>query len=169
MYNYIGDKMRIIKYEDKYIEDVKRLLLELQEYVVSLDPYKYNILEDGYSDQVFEIDYKEVIDNDGVIFLAEDDDKIIGLIMGMIHKPVTEYDYVCPYNTGEVIELIVSRDARCGGVGKELLNNMEEYFKNKGCRTINIDVFGYNDLAIDFYNRRGYHNRMLVVSKKIGE
>ena len=29
--------MKIIEYEEKYLEDVKNLLLELEEYIVSID------------------------------------------------------------------------------------------------------------------------------------
>ena len=36
-YNKIGDYMRIIEYDEKYLEDVSDLLVELEEYILSID------------------------------------------------------------------------------------------------------------------------------------
>ena len=47
------------------------------------------------------------------------------------------------------------------------MERMEKYFKSKGCEYILIDVFGYNDNAIKFYYKQGYHARMLTTIKKI--
>ena len=44
---------------------------------------------------------------------------------------------------------------------------LEEYFKSVGCEYIIIDVFGYNDSALKFYYKQGYHARMLTTIKKI--
>ena len=33
----LGDRMKIIEYEDQYLEDVRNLLTELEEYIVSID------------------------------------------------------------------------------------------------------------------------------------
>ena len=38
--------MEIIEFNDIYINEVKKLLKELQEYIVSLDPYHFNIIND---------------------------------------------------------------------------------------------------------------------------
>ena len=42
--------MRIVEYEKKYKEDVKNLLVELQEYIASIDREGYNILTDEFRD-----------------------------------------------------------------------------------------------------------------------
>ncbi len=47
------------------------------------------------------------------------------------------------------------------------MKKMEEYFKSIGCEYVVIDVFAYNDLAINFYNKQGYHTRMETMIKKI--
>lgn len=43
----------IIEYESKYDEDIKDLLLELQEHIVSIDKEKFNILTDEYREKYF--------------------------------------------------------------------------------------------------------------------
>ena len=37
---------------------------------------------------------------------------------------------------------------------------MEEYLKDQGCLSILIGVFAYNESAIKFYEKNGYHLRM---------
>ncbi len=159
--------MKVIEYEEKYAEDVKNLLEELQNYILSIDPYHFNILMDDYKEKIFEKDMEEVRKNHGKIYLAQDQTNIVGLIMGVIREPEIDFDYERQKNMGEVLELIVTNQTRSKGIGSALLNKMEEYFKSQNCHTINIDVFGYNEIGKNFYFKNGYHTRMMTVSKKI--
>ena len=162
--------MKIVEYETKYLESVKDLLVELEEYIVSIDEDHLDRVHSDYREKMTELDLKEVNDNDGKCYLALDNDKVIGLIMGIIKK-FDEYDYLdykCP-KEGEITELIVSKDARSKGVGNLLIKKMEEYFKSVNCEYILVDVFAYNKNAINFYDKEGYHNRMHTVIKKIGD
>ena len=159
--------MEIIEYEEKYIDDVKNLLEELQKYIEELDPYHFNILNDDYREKIYLKDMEEVHNNQGKVYLAKEKEVIVGLIMGVIRRPVKEFDYERLNNAGEVIELIVTKNIRSKGVGSLLLKKMEEYFQSQNCKTINIEVFGYNDIGKNFYNKEGYHNRLITVSKKI--
>ena len=43
----------IIEYDKQYDEDVKDLLVELQEYIVSIDKEKYNIITKDYREEYF--------------------------------------------------------------------------------------------------------------------
>ena len=54
--------MKIIEYEDMYANNVKNLLEELQEYIVAIDPYHFNILKDDYKDKIYTKDMEEVIE-----------------------------------------------------------------------------------------------------------
>ena len=47
------------------------------------------------------------------------------------------------------------------------MKKMEEYFKSVDCEYIIVDVFAYNDKAINFYDKNGYHSRMEVMIKKV--
>ena len=155
--------MKIIEYEEKYLENVKDLLVELEEYIVSIDKDNLDRVHEDYRDKMALIDLK-----DNKCFLAIEDTKAIGLIMGKL----TEYDendyldYKCP-KRGEITELIVTKNTRSKGVGKALINKMEEYFKSLGYEYIIVDIFAYNDNGINFYNKNGYHSRMITSIKKI--
>ena len=160
--------MKIIEYDDKYLEDVKDLLVELEEYILTIDKDELDQLHPEYRDKMAILDLEEVNENDGKCYLAIEDDKAIGLIMGIIRE-YDEYDYLdykCP-KTGEITELIISKNIRSKGIGQQLMHTMEEYFRSVGCEYVSIDVFAYNELAKNFYRKQGYHSRMTIDIKKL--
>ena len=160
--------MKIIEYEDKYLEDVKDLLVELEEYIVSIDKDELDRLHPEYRDKMANLDLEEAKNNNGKCYIAVENNKAVGLIMGCIF-PYDENDYLdykCP-KRGEITELIVSKSVRSNGIGNMLISKMEEYFKSLGCEYILVDVFAYNDNAIKFYDRNGYHTRMYKNIKKV--
>ena len=160
--------MKIVEYEEKYLDDVKDLLVELEEYIVSIDRDNLDQVHPEYIEKMAIIDLEEVKNNNGKCYIAVEDDKAIGLIMGCIF-PYDEYDYLdykCP-KRGEITELIVSKNARSKGIGNMLMKKMEDYFKSVGCEYVLVDVFAYNENAIKFYERREYHPRMYTDIKKL--
>lgn len=160
--------MQIIEYEEKYLEDVRDLLVELEEYILTVDKDELDQLHPEYREKMALLDLEEVKENNGKCYLAIENDKAVGLIMGTIIK-YDEYDYLdykCP-KEGEITELIVSSKIRSKGIGQALMNKMEEYFKSVGCEYILVDVFAYNENGIKFYDKQGYHPRMHVGIKKI--
>ena len=86
--------------------------------------------------------------------------------MGCI-PPYDEYDYLvykCP-RRGEITELIVSNKTRNKGIGQLLIDKIEKYFKSVECEYIIVDVFAYNEIGINFYNKRGFRSRMETLIK----
>lgn len=160
--------MKIVEYEDKYLEDVRDLLVELEEYLVSIDEDHLDQVGADYREKMALIDLEELKENEGKCFLAIEDDKAIGLIMGLVVKYEEEdyLDYKCP-KKGRITELIVTKKTRSKGVGKELISKMEKYLKNIGCEYISIEVFAYNKYAIDFYTKGNYHARCIDMIKKV--
>lgn len=160
--------MNIIEYEDKYLEDVRDLLVELEEYILSIDEDHLDQLHPEYREKMALLDLEEVKNYEGKCYLAIENDKAIGLIMGTIPE-YDEYDYLdykCP-KRGEITELIVSSKIRSKGIGQLLIEKLEDYFKSVGCEYVIVDVFGYNDNALKFYFKKDYHARMLTCIKKL--
>lgn len=60
----------------------------------------------------------------------------------------------------------MSKSSRANGVGSVLLKAMEDYLKSVGCEDILLAVFAYNNKAMDFYKKHGYHMRMIDMAKK---
>ena len=160
--------MKIIEYEEKYLEDVRDLLTELEKYIVSIDKDELDQVHPEYHEKMALVDLDEINNNDGICYLAIENNKAIGLIMGTI-PTYDEYDYLdykCP-KKGIITELIVTSKIRSKGVGQALMDKMEEYFKFNNCEYVLVDVFAYNENAINFYNKKGYHPRMYTDIKKL--
>ena len=160
--------MKIIEYEDKYLDDVKDLLVELEEFIISIDKDNLDRVHQEYRDKMAIIDLEDVNKNKGKCYLAVENNRVVGLIMGCIF-PYDEYDYLdykCP-KRGEITELIVTKKIRSKGIGQKLINKIEEYFKTVGCEYAIVDVFAYNEVGKKFYNKKNYHTRMETMIKKI--
>ena len=162
--------MEIIEYQDKYIEDVKDLMVELEEYIVSIDKDNLDHVSKEYREKYVDYMLQDVADNNGKIYIAIQNNKAIGLVCGIIVKYNNwdKLDYKCP-KTGCVTELIINKNSRANGVGKKLLEKIEEYFKSLGCEYVNLNVFAYNESAINFYAKNDYHARMHTLIKKLNK
>ena len=160
--------MEIVEYEEKYLDDVRNLLTDLEEYLVSIDKDDLDQVHPEYREKMALNDLKKIEENDGKCYLAQHDNKVVGLIMGIVspYEPYDYLDYKCP-KCGDIIELIVSSNARLSGVGSMLMEKMESYFKSVGCEYVKVDVFAYNNIAIKFYEKKGYHPRMYIDIKKL--
>lgn len=160
--------MKIIEYENKYLEDVRDLLVELEEYILSIDEDQLDQLSLDYREKMALVDLEDIKNNNGKCYLAIENNKAVGLIMGSI-PPYDENDYLdykCP-KRGRITELIVTSKTRNTGIGQALIDKMEEYFKLVGCDYVLVDVFAYNEAGKKFYNKNNYHTRMETKIKKL--
>ena len=160
----------IIEYEEKYLDDVRDLLVELEEYIVSIDKDNLDTIHPEYREKMAIVDLEELEKNEGKCYLYIENKKALALIMGCV-TPYDKYDYLdykCP-RAGNITELIVSQKLRSKGIGQELINKMEEYFKSINCEYVLVDVFAYNENAFNFYSKKNYHSRMHTMIKKIEE
>lgn len=156
----------IIDYDSTYDNDIKELLYELQEYIMSIDKEGYNIISPEYKDEYFNKVMKEVKEYQGKIMLYEEENKIVGLIIGCINNEETnDFDFKAPQR-GRITKFIVNKEYRGKNIGQKLFNAMEEYLYKIGCQDILIGVFAYNESARKFYDKNGYHLRMTEMTKK---
>lgn len=157
---------KIIAYSDLYAESVKDLLVELQGYIAEIDKERYNILTADFWESYFAKTVDAVKQQAGQIFLAIEEEKVVGCIAGVVQQAEETYDFCAP-KRGRVTELVMSAKYRAEGIGKALLDRMESCFKEAGCQGVLIDVFAYNTNAQAFYAKNGYSGRSIEMMKKI--
>ncbi len=151
----------IIEYNSKYDEEIKDLLVQLQQYLVDMDKEGYNKVGNDYREKYFIKTMDDIKKNNGKILLYKSNEKILGLVVGIVNNDKRiEFDFNAP-KRGRITELIIDKECRGKGIGKKLLNAMKEYLKSVGCEKILIAVFGYNESAIKFYKENGFHIRMI--------
>ena len=152
--------MMILEYDSRYDEQIKDLLVQLQQYLADIDVERYNIVGEDYREKYFSKTMEEVNKCNGKILLFKDNEKIVGLIVGLINNDETErFDFKAP-KRGRITELIVDKENRGKQIGRQLLNEMKKHLKSIGCEKILIAVIGYNEVAREFYENNGFHVRM---------
>ena len=158
----------IVEYDSKFDGQIKDLLVELQNYLIDIDDWHTQIMLPEYREKYFKMDIEKVKNQDGKIYLEIENNTVNGLIIGVVEEKddIDKLTNDCA-KTGSVLELIVKDNIRGNGIGKLLLEKMEQYFKSIDCKRINIEVFGPNARGLNFYLRNNYVIRDLIVSKKI--
>ena len=158
----------IVEYDSKYDEQIKDLLVELQNYLIDIDNWHTQIMLPEYREKYFKMDMDKVKNQDGKIYLEVENNTVNGLIMGVVEEKddIDRLTNDCA-KTGSVIELIVKNNIRGNGIGKNLLEKLEEYFRSINCKRINIEVFGPNKKGLNFYEKNDYVIRDYIVSKKL--
>lgn len=138
------------------------------EYLNGLDPIqRTNYVPGGASFFTGKL-VKDAATKEGSIFVAEFNDNVIGFIGGYIHKQTKEeLKEIKKAKVGVISEFYIADNFRKQGVGRQLLQKMEDYFRSQNCTVINIELFALNSLARNFYSRHNYQDRSLIVSKNI--
>lgn len=160
--------MFIVEYEKKYANDVSGLLIELQSYLAEIDNEQVQTLTADYRKHYLNYVISSVNANNGKIYLAVEGDMVIGAIAGIIERK-DEEDVLCtrcPVR-GVITELIVDKNSRGKGVGEMLFSATEQYFAEKGCEFVSVNVFAPNASAISFYKKMGCTNRNIEMIKRI--
>ena len=67
-----------------------------------------------------------------------------------------------------VIEnLVVKSEFRKQGIGRILVDEVQEWAIAKGARSIELNVYEFNETAISFYEGLGYRNLSRKMSKEL--
>ena len=145
-----------------------RLMEELQDYIVSIDDLKRTRRMPEYGESYTERTLNNVVKNNGMIYVAEIGGQVVGMVVGTIHEQTKEELLeLTPYKGGVVLELIVTNGYREKGIGTLLMEQMQSYFKKKGCSVSSVDVFPPNKNAYRLYNKLGYRDRNIWMTKNL--
>ena len=100
---------------------------------------------------------KKLKSNDGLLLLAEEDNKIIGTAMG-------GYDG----HRGWIYSVAVLPDYRRKGIARELLKELERKLTELGCLKVNLQVRTTNSEAFLFYKKCGFEiEEIISMGKKL--
>jgi len=140
----------------------------LQDYIISVDQMELHRRLPNYGERYTQKLLEIVSRNNGVIYVAEHEGRVIGCIAGIVYESSQEQllGYI-PSKTGRVEELFVESAYRGQGVGTMLTEKMERYFTQNGCDVARVEVFEPNIEAHHFYQELGYHNDTIDMIKKL--
>ncbi len=158
----------IREYKDSDRDALVKCMVELQEYVMSVDPRMLVQCKPEFGELYTVWLLNLLKENSGIVYFAEVNGKIIGCAAGIMpaHEP-QETAGGGPIKYGRVQEMYVDANYRGAGVGKVLMEKTEEYFRKSGCDTVYVEVFAPNKSAHEFYKICGYADRDINLMKKL--
>lgn len=107
---------------------------------------------------------KRLGNKDYFFFVAEENNKIIGIIIGWKEFISPVYDNA---NVLYLCDAIVDPSFRGKGIGKELVYALESEAKKLGLKEVILEVLVKNVESIDFWKKMSYEPVYLKMRKKI--
>lgn len=156
----------IKKYQKKYFSDFDHCMIQLQDFLIELDPLHRLRRTPDFSPEYAKCMIQKVEKHDGIIYLAYDGKKVAGCIVGLIEKSTVKNEFgSVPTKGGRIEELFVAEGYRSHGLGKKLMKKMEAYMRKKQCTVARVETFAPNTSAHNFYKRLGYGDRVIDLTK----
>ncbi|MBU2213533.1 GNAT family N-acetyltransferase [Patescibacteria group bacterium] len=161
--------MKIRAYTGKDRKDLTALIQTLQDYVAGLDSLGLNKSGKEFDAPAYARHLlQKVAHGNGLVFVAEQDGNILGGIAGVVEETSPEDQLEIHSETsGRVVELIVSPEHRGKNVGKELMEAMEAFFKERNCAHVRVECFAPNTGAHAFYEKCEYGDRTIEMLKTL--
>ncbi len=158
--------MIIREFTHRDTSTIEKLMSEFEDYLVAIDDVRFIRPFTDNGREYTALRLEKIEKENGVILLAEDNAVVVGMVVGVMD----EQDRVSVLEEGErkyarVIDLYVQEQYRNKGVGKQLIQAVENYFKEKGVAVLTIGVLAPNTHAYEFYKRSGYRDRAIDLIK----
>jgi ribosomal protein S18 acetylase RimI-like enzyme len=117
---------------------------------------------------VRELDYFSwlVSDENVGFFVAEAGEKLVGLIHALV-KDTPDIPILVPRRYAIVDTLVVNSDYQNQGIGRKLMDKIQEWVIAKGATSVELSVYEFNQAAIAFYESIGYHSLSRKMSKNL--
>lgn len=165
----MSDKITISGYIPADHAELLRMLLVLHSsYFDETAPARFrelrqeNAIRDSYENYLSGIEKN----NDGswAILVAKTQ---AGFIAGFIIGSIAEDDHLVLGNIGKLEDWYVEPKFRKEGAGLLLYNQLEKWFKAKGCKQVTSGTWEGNDLSIAAHKKAGFFISEITFSKKI--
>lgn len=96
-----------------------------------------------------------IADQNAVIYIAENQDGIIGLVYAYV-RIIPESPIRIPCRVGEVDQIVVRQGYRRHGVGKALMEMVDQWAGRMKLDRLELSVWNFNKEARDFYRELDY-------------
>jgi len=107
---------------------------------------------------------QELIKPESIMLVAEISNQIVGFAAGSI-KHLVNHMVVKDCTYGVINDLVVKKEFQNSGIGKMMIDEMENRLKEKGASYIELKVYAFNNDAINFYEKLGFKKKLVVYEK----
>jgi diamine N-acetyltransferase len=107
-----------------------------------------------------------VADENVALFVAEVEEKLVGFVHAIIRDAPAILIFV-PRRYAIVDSIVVKSGYQNNGIGRILMDKMQEWAIAKGATSIELNVYEFNTSAISFYESLGYQTFSRKMSKEL--
>jgi len=101
-----------------------------------------------------------------VVFVAEQDEKIVGAVRAEVREAPT-IPLVVPRRFGVIDTLVVIRSCRRRGIGTALAAEVQRWAKGKGVSQVELTVYEFNRTGLAFYQKLGFRTASRRLRKSL--
>ncbi|MEK3886378.1 GNAT family N-acetyltransferase [Bacillus sp. FSL K6-3431] len=132
------------------------LIANLNKHVHDLHSTLYPPYFKEYNYEEIKEAYKELMKNNGFIFLLLEDDEIV---LGYAWIEIKEYEenaFKKAYKSVYIHQISIEETKQQKGYGTSLMEKIYDIAKNNGIDLIELDYWSKNSVAKDFYQKHGF-------------
>ena len=149
------------------IDDIEQIVVILEQIAKMHYNNRPEIFKEKTKNEIKKNAIEMLNDEDRKVIVAIDEElKIYGLIVYRI-KEVKGHINLNDSKVLWVEELGVDERYRKNGIGKMLMNKVEEDAKKLDCKRIELNCWNFNENAIGFYERFGMKTQRRIMEKEI--
>lgn len=138
--------------EEKDLERVNELRAQVNDVHVKGRP---DIFKPGFCQELKDVVYEMCNDENKNIIVAERDGVICGMVcVEYIIRPESPYNLERKFY--HIVEVAVDEAFRRQGVASEIFEFIKKDAKERGLKRIELDVWGFNESAREFYESVGF-------------
>lgn len=115
----------------------------------------------SYYEEYLKIDLKKT---NRAILVAEEDKKMVGMILGQFYKPLRISKYT---KKGYISNLFVLKSYRNKGIGKKLIQSLMKWLRDNNVHNISLEIHKDNKAAQVIYHKLGFKDYTIKLVKKV--
>lgn len=157
---------QIVRADASRIDDARPLWAALREYHGSITEHWGPLRPEDDSWTRRRKNYADILDEGGVMFLAEEDGRVVGVAVCEQEKggsPTWEW----PQSMFVVVDIIVLPELRRSGVGEALMREVEREARERGVAALDLMVAAPNEAARSFYEKHGFRTDLMILRKPL--
>ncbi|MGF1905753.1 GNAT family N-acetyltransferase [Aliivibrio salmonicida] len=104
-------------------------------------------------------------DPECMVYVAEKDDDIVGFVTGHFCELVSTVSK--PVMMATIDELYVKKACRRDKIADKLMTRIEQELRDYGVKEIFVEVWGFNQSALDFYYQQGLKEHIHYLRKPL--
>jgi ribosomal protein S18 acetylase RimI-like enzyme len=153
----------IREYRPADVSAVRQCVVELQDFERALDSRLRpgETMADAYCERI----HARCAESDGRLFVAEQDESVVGFVAVFSREPFTELDDP-PGTYALISDLIVLSAYRGKGIGRQLLQRAEAFARDADARELRIGVLLANLAARRLYLDCGFASHLEILVKR---